>query len=146
MENSYPATTTYYGVTKLSSATDSTSTSLAATPSAVKAAYDAATAAQTTANSKSIVTNTPAYSDTNTTFLIDTMNIDGVSSYIRIPNYPTAESLGLSRALKFIGITTTKVTDGQTTTPTVSGVTSYTPAIGDVVIDGSSDGSTTTSQ
>ena len=36
------ATTTYFGVTKLSSSTSSTSTSLAATPSAVKAAYDLA--------------------------------------------------------------------------------------------------------
>ena len=36
------ATTTYYAVTKLSSATNSTSTSLAATASAVKAAYDLA--------------------------------------------------------------------------------------------------------
>lgn len=36
------ATTTYYGTTKLSSSTSSTSTSLAATPSAVKAAYDLA--------------------------------------------------------------------------------------------------------
>lgn len=36
------ATTTYYGVTKLSSATNSTSTALAATASAVKAAYDLA--------------------------------------------------------------------------------------------------------
>ena len=36
------ATTSKYGVTKLSSATNSTSTSLAATPSAVKAAYDLA--------------------------------------------------------------------------------------------------------
>ena len=50
------ATTTYYGVTKLSSSTSSTSTTAAATPSAVKAAYDladtantAATAAQTSA-------------------------------------------------------------------------------------------------
>lgn len=34
------ATTTYYGLTKLSSSTSSTSTSLAATASAVKAAYD----------------------------------------------------------------------------------------------------------
>lgn len=39
------ATTTYYGVTKLSSSTSSTSTSLAATPSAVKAAYDLASGA-----------------------------------------------------------------------------------------------------
>ena len=36
------ASTSKYGVTKLSSATNSTSTSLAATPSAVKAAYDLA--------------------------------------------------------------------------------------------------------
>lgn len=36
------ATTTYYGVTKLNSSTSSTSTTEAATPSAVKAAYDAA--------------------------------------------------------------------------------------------------------
>ena len=36
------ATTAYYGVTKLSSATNSTSTTIAATPSAVKAAYDLA--------------------------------------------------------------------------------------------------------
>lgn len=34
------ATTTYYGLTKLSSSTSSTSTTLAATASAVKAAYD----------------------------------------------------------------------------------------------------------
>lgn len=38
--NTGTATTTYYGVTKLSSSTSSTSTSLAATASAVKAAYD----------------------------------------------------------------------------------------------------------
>lgn len=41
------ATTTYYGKTKLSSATDSTSESLAATPAAVKAAYDLANTANT---------------------------------------------------------------------------------------------------
>lgn len=42
MEGRGTASTTYYGVTKLSSATNSTSTALAATPSAVKAAYDLA--------------------------------------------------------------------------------------------------------
>lgn len=52
MENGTTATTDYYGVTKLSSATNSTATNLAATPSAVKAAKDAADAAQTTANGK----------------------------------------------------------------------------------------------
>lgn len=40
------ATTSRYGVTQLSSATNSTSTSLAATPSAVKAAYDLANSKQ----------------------------------------------------------------------------------------------------
>lgn len=40
------ASTTYYGVTKLSSSTSSTSTALAATPSAVKAAYDLANSAK----------------------------------------------------------------------------------------------------
>lgn len=39
------ATTTYYGLTKLSSSTSSTATNMAATPSAVKAAYDLANAA-----------------------------------------------------------------------------------------------------
>lgn len=46
MSNQGVATTTYYGVTKLSSATNSTSASLAATPSAVKAAYDLASSKQ----------------------------------------------------------------------------------------------------
>lgn len=39
------ATTTYYGMTKLSSSTSSTATNVAATPSAVKSAYDLASAA-----------------------------------------------------------------------------------------------------
>lgn len=40
------ATTSYYGVTKLSSATNSTSAAMAATPAAVKAAYDHASSKQ----------------------------------------------------------------------------------------------------
>ena len=42
MVNPGPATTTYEGVVKLSSAIDSTSEALAATPKAVKTAYDLA--------------------------------------------------------------------------------------------------------
>ena len=56
------ATTTYYGPTKLSSSTSSTSTSLAATPSAVKAAYDLANSQKTTITTGSI-TSTNIYSD-----------------------------------------------------------------------------------
>lgn len=43
-------------------------------------------------------------------------------------------SLGLSSAMHFIGIATSDMTDGQTTNPTISGKTSYTPAAGDVVL------------
>lgn len=45
-----PASVTEAGIVKLSNATNSTIETLAATPRAVKSAYDAATAAQTTAN------------------------------------------------------------------------------------------------
>ena len=53
MINTGIATTSYYGVTKLSSSTSSTSGSLAATPAAVKAAYDLA-------NSKADPSDIPA--------------------------------------------------------------------------------------
>lgn len=46
--NGAVASTSYYGITKLSSSTSSTSTALAATPSAVKAAYDLANGKQDT--------------------------------------------------------------------------------------------------
>lgn len=85
-------------------------------------------------------TNTPVYSNTSDNFLISTLTLNGTQSKIYIPNYPTAETLGLNRALKFIGFSTTAITDGQTSTPTISGVTGYTPAAGDVVIDGSQTG------
>lgn len=47
------ASTTWYGLTKLSNDVTSTSTALAATANSVKTAYDAATAAQTTADNAS---------------------------------------------------------------------------------------------
>lgn len=56
MTKGTPATTTYYGVTKLSSSTSSTSTSLAATPSAVKAAYDLANSQKTVITTGSVTT------------------------------------------------------------------------------------------
>ena len=51
------ASTTYYGLTKLSSSTSSTSTTLAATPSAVKAAYDLAAAAAPAASLATVATS-----------------------------------------------------------------------------------------
>lgn len=49
MQGKGTATTTYYGLTKLSNSTSSTSTSLAATANAVKTAYDLANTANTQA-------------------------------------------------------------------------------------------------
>jgi len=50
MQNGTTATTTYYGITKLNSSTSSTSTTEAATPSAVKTAMDKANSAENKAN------------------------------------------------------------------------------------------------
>ena len=56
------ATTTYYGVTKLTNSTSSTSTTTAATPNSVKQAYDLANSQKTTITTGS-VTATNIYSD-----------------------------------------------------------------------------------
>lgn len=53
------ATTTYYGLTKLSSSTSSTSEALAATPKAVKAAYDLANGKSDFSGSYTDLTNKP---------------------------------------------------------------------------------------
>lgn len=58
------ASTSAYGVTKLSSSTSSTSTSLAATPSAVKAAYDLANGKQSPATTLAGYGITDAYTKT----------------------------------------------------------------------------------
>lgn len=60
------ATTTYYGVTKLSSSVSSTSTALAATPSAVKQAYDLANSKQTKPLKGSITIPTTGWSSDST--------------------------------------------------------------------------------
>jgi len=50
-------------------------------------------------------------------------------------------NLGLSQALRFIGITTTDMTNNTDTTnsytgtPTITELNSYTPSVGDVVIN-----------
>lgn len=81
------ATTTYYGVTKLSSATNSTSTSLAATPSAVKSAYDLANTANTTANSKSTVSVSQTLSSGTE---VGTVTVDGTTTTFYAPT-PTGQ-------------------------------------------------------
>ena len=69
------------------------------------------------------------------TYSASTNPIATVSTVCSAFSSITASSLGLSRALKFIGFSTGTMSDGQTATPTISGLASYTPAIGDVVID-----------
>lgn len=52
----------------------------------------------------------------------------------------TPADLGLSQALKFVGQTTTTLTDSATTSPVVINGNSYTPSIGDVVLDSAGNG------
>lgn len=73
------ASTSAYGVTKLSSATDSTSTVLAATPSAVKAAYDLANGKQSPATSLSGYGITDAYTKTEIDTAIGGINDTAVT-------------------------------------------------------------------
>lgn len=80
-----PATTTRYGVTLLSNSTSSTSTSLAATPSAVKSAYDLASTANTQANAnKTAISNNAtaiAENETAITNLLDNLFYKAGESY-----------------------------------------------------------------
>ena len=72
------ATTTYYGLTKLSSSTSSTSTTMAATPSAVKEAYDLANTANTIANDA-----LPIAGGTMTGALVSQNNTDYTTKQVR---------------------------------------------------------------
>ena len=72
------ATTTYYGLTKLSSSTSSTSTTMAATPSAVKEAYDLANTASTIANDA-----LPIAGGTMTGALVSQNNTDYTTKQVR---------------------------------------------------------------
>lgn len=89
MVNEGRATTTYYGVTKLSSATNSTSTSLAATPSAVKSAYDLANTANTAASNAYDLATTKSsvqFTQTQTTGTeVGIINIDGTTTSLYAP-------------------------------------------------------------
>lgn len=76
MSNKGTATTTYYGLTKLSSSTSSTSTALAATPSAVKAAYDLANSKSEVSVSQTLTTGTE----------IGSVTINGTSTSLYAPN------------------------------------------------------------
>ena len=105
------ATTTYYGVTKLSSATNSTSNALAATASAVKAAYDLANGKQDalvsgtnikTINGDSILGNgdlavgggsTVEVTQTLTSGTeIASVSVDGTNTTLYAPTPPTVPS------------------------------------------------------
>ena len=70
----------------------------------------------------------------NSTYNADTNKVATMSDLSAI----TISGLGLNGVFQFIGFATSAMEDGQTTTPTVSGVSSYTPAVGDVVIDSNS--------
>lgn len=90
MVNRATATTTYYGVTKLSSSTSSTSTALAATASAVKSAYDLANSANTAINGGGLSSSLFVL-DTQELFASQTIASNdhkyGTVTYLKTPNY-----------------------------------------------------------
>ena len=70
-----------------------------------------------------------------------TLTYDG-TNWIRdqgYNTYPTIADLGLSNAMHFIGVvasdSTNTPSDGTNSVPTITGLSSYTPATGDIVID-----------
>lgn len=79
------ASTTYYGMTKLSSSTSSTATNIAATPSAVKSAYDLANTASTNAATAQETANAalPKSGDTMTGALVAQNNTSYTTKQVR---------------------------------------------------------------
>ena len=110
------ASTSAYGATKLSSATNSTVENLAATPKAVNAAYTLAAGKQ-----DPITFNTAYNASTNKAATMSDI---------------TTAVAGLTGAMHFIGTSTTAITDGGTEDPTISGSTVSTKNAGDVVLYG----------
>jgi hypothetical protein len=101
------ASTSAYGVTKLSSATNSTSTTLAATASAVKAAYDLANSYKGTVTGVKINGSTKSPSS-------GTVDIGSVATTVKIDNVsksPSSGTIDLGYINKrYSGITSSSVT------------------------------------
>lgn len=101
------ASTSAYGVTKLSSATNSTSTTEAATPSAVKAAYDLANSYKGTVTGVKINGSTKSPSS-------GTVDIGNVATTVKIDNVsktPSSGTVDLGYINKrYSGITSSSVT------------------------------------
>lgn len=76
---------------------------------------------------------------TVTSVKVGTTSYSPSSGVVSLPAYPTAADLGLSSALKFIGTTSTALTDGSTTQTVTIGSTSVKASTGDVVIRSSTD-------
>lgn len=111
------ATTTYYGVTKLSNSTASTSTSLAATANSVKLAYDLA-------NSKSVV----SVSQTLTSGTeIGSVTVDGTQTKLYAPSGSGGSTVSVSQ-IATTGDNIADITVDGTTTNVYNGVTVLTDA------------------
>ena len=107
----------------------------------------AATAGTADAVPWSGITNTPTtlsgYGITDALANTASFSIAGNTVDFNTHNTLTADtlrtSLGLASALRFIGTTTTEMSDGRTTAAVVIGGDSVTPSAGDVVIDSNDD-------
>ena len=107
----------------------------------------AATAGTADAAPWSGITNTPTtlsgYGITDALASTASFSIAGNTVDFDTHNTLTADtlrtSLGLASALRFIGITSTEMSDGRTTAAVIIGGDSVTPSAGDVVIDSNDD-------
>ena len=116
------ASTTAYGVTKLSSATNSTSTSLAATPSAVRSAYNLANTANTAA------TNAQSAADTVSTAVA---NITPITAQNKTPSWtlqstPTYTDFPYRGSISISGVTANMIPE-VTFSPTEALSGNYAP-------------------
>lgn len=99
------SSTSVAGIVRLSTSHTSTSTSMAATPSAVKAAYDLAQAAQNSANQKAQATHTHSASQITS----------GVLAYQRIPSAVAGTSSAARKgAVRLVWDNANKVLDIRT--------------------------------
>lgn len=133
MFNGYPATTTYFGVTKLVNSVTSTSNAYAATPNSVKTAYDLAntanTAATTSTTTDSVITKSSGVATLNSSSAI----VQGktVSVTLSITGTSASQTAG---ANIFVG----SLAEAYRPTGTVSAVTFYSAitVIGLIASDG----------
>ena len=90
--------------------------------------------AQITSGDRLIINDESESKITNSSITFGTSETQVLSNKGTWVNLPTAASLGLSSALRFVGITTQTIADGSQLSPVPINGVDHTPIIGDVII------------